>query len=127
MFFLGNPNDEVRKTYEILANAQEKTVQRLSDIEFLKDLDNYNRQLITDHRLPLYPHSTGHGVGLEIHEYPKVSFNSGDKRNPNQVFTIEPGVYFPGKWGMRVEDTVVVETDLKAKRLTKFPKLLFII
>jgi len=120
MVFLGKASDEIKKVYEILSNAQEKTIEKIADLESLKDVDDYCRKLITNYRLPNYPHSTGHGVGLEIHEYPKVSFNSPDRKLENQVFSIEPGIYFPGKWGMRVEDTVVIGKDLKAMVLTKF-------
>jgi len=127
MVFVGQPNDEVKKTYEILAEAQQKTVEKITELETLKEADEFCRKLITDNRLPSYPHSTGHGVGLEIHEYPKVSLNSPDKRKVNQVFTIEPGVYFPDKHGMRVEDTVVIKEDGKARILTKFPKSLLAI
>ena len=120
MVFFGKPSDEVKKAYEMLLNAQEKTVEKVSDFDSLKDVDEFCRKLITNYQLPNYPHSTGHGVGLEIHEYPKVSFNSPDRKLENQVFSIEPGIYFPGKWGMRVEDTVVIGKDLKAMVLTKF-------
>lgn len=137
MVFFGKPGDEVKNAYEILLSAQEKTVEKIADFDSLKDIDDFCRRLITsskgrspsgrDYLLPSYPHSTGHGVGLEIHEYPKVSINSPDHKIPNQVFSIEPGVYFPDKFGMRVEDTVAIGKDLKAKVLTRFPKSLLII
>lgn len=127
MVFFGKPSDEVLRAYEVLSNAQEKTVGKLADFEFLKDVDEYCRSQITDNKLPSYPHSTGHGVGLEIHEYPKVSFNSSDRKIVNQVFTVEPGIYFPGKFGMRVEDTVAIGKDLKPQVLTKFSKKLLVI
>jgi Xaa-Pro aminopeptidase len=59
-----------------------------------------------------FTHSTGHGVGLEIHEAPRVA--AGHKKEelkPGMVITIEPGVYFPGKWGVRIEDMVAVRDD----------------
>ena len=142
MAFFGRPSDEVKHVYEVLLQAQEKTVEKVADSDLLKDIDDFCRKLITNpsttstslsinplrtNNLPAYPHSTGHGVGLEIHEYPKVSFNSTDRKQVNQIFTIEPGVYFPGKFGMRIEDTLVVEENLKARTLTKFPKSLLII
>ena len=127
MAFFGRPSDEVKHVYEVLLQAQEKTVEKVAYSDLLKDIDDFCRKLITNNRFPNYPHSTGHGVGLEIHEYPKVSFNSTDRKQVNQIFTIEPGVYFPGKFGMRIEDTLVVEENLKARTLTKFPKSLLII
>ena len=122
MVFVGHPSDEDKNVYKVLADAQQKTVKKIMELETLKEVDDFNRKLITDRRLPSYPHSTGHGVGLEIHEYPKVSFNSSDRKIENQIFTVDPGVYLPGKYGMRIEDTVVIEKGLKARLLTQFPK-----
>lgn len=121
MFFIGKPKDDVMKAYKVLQGAQEKTVEEVKKISSLSSVDEYCRRIITEEKYPTYPHSTGHGVGLEIHEYPKVSFNSDDLKKDGQVVTIEPGIYFTGKWGMRVEDTVVVENG-KAEALTKFSK-----
>ena len=55
-----------------------------------------------------FTHSTGHGVGLEIHEPPRVAAGQNEILQPGMVITIEPGVYLPGKWGVRIEDMVVV-------------------
>jgi Xaa-Pro aminopeptidase len=55
-----------------------------------------------------FTHSTGHGVGLEIHEAPRVAAGQKELLQPGMVITIEPGVYFPGKWGIRIEDMVAV-------------------
>jgi len=55
-----------------------------------------------------FTHSTGHGVGLEIHESPRVANGQPEILQPGMVITIEPGVYFPGKWGLRIEDMVAV-------------------
>ena len=104
--------------YNKLLNAQTKTVEQCSNETICKKLDFFCRkQLASD----VYPHSTGHGVGLQIHEYPKISSTSEDVLLPNQVFTIEPGVYLEGKWGMRIEDTVLVK-ESGVEILTKFSK-----
>jgi Xaa-Pro aminopeptidase len=55
-----------------------------------------------------FTHSTGHGVGLEIHEAPRVAAGQKAVLQPGMIITIEPGVYFPGKWGVRIEDMVTV-------------------
>src|SRR5208282_1875184 len=55
-----------------------------------------------------FTHSTGHGVGLEIHETPRVATGQKEELKPGMVITIEPGIYFPGKWGIRIEDMVAV-------------------
>lgn len=70
-----------------------------------------------------YVHSLGHGLGLNIHEAPSVGLYSGEERlQPGNVFTIEPGLYYPDKgYGVRVEDTVYVDSDGKLQTLTDFP------
>ena len=133
MIFVGKPTDEMIKTYDVLLSAQEKTIVTLSRRRRpacrqageangqtrLQTIDSFCRkQLITNYS---YPHSTGHGVGLQIHEYPKISSSSEDLLLPNQVFTIEPGIYLPEKWGMRIEDTVLIKED-GVEILTKFSK-----
>ncbi len=126
MIFMKETPREIIKIYHQLNDAQIKTVDMIKEINKLSEVDLYCRNLLVDNKLPSYPHSTGHGVGLEIHEYPKVSFNSTEVKKDGQILTVEPGVYFPGKWGMRVEDTVVIQEGM-AKSLTKFPKSLLIV
>lgn len=121
MVFCGTPKDEVANSYSILFDSQKKAIDNIAGINRLDKVDMYCRKLLTEKNLPTYPHSTGHGLGLEIHEYPKVSINSNDMKMVGQVFTIEPGVYFAGQFGMRVEDTVVVR-DGKVQVLTRFEK-----
>ena len=132
MVFAGKPTNEMINTYEALLNAQEKTIERLKTDNNPVSIDQFCRQLITKGSVMpdpyiTYPHSTGHGVGLQIHEYPKISFTSTDVLLPNQVVTVEPGVYLEGKWGMRVEDTVLIKERNEIEVLTKFTKKLWII
>jgi Xaa-Pro aminopeptidase len=68
-----------------------------------------------------FTHSTGHGVGLEIHEAPRVAAGQKEVLRPGMVITIEPGVYFPGKWGVRIEDMVAV-SDTGCEVLTPTSK-----
>ncbi|MCS7093183.1 MAG: Xaa-Pro peptidase family protein [Patescibacteria group bacterium] len=121
IFFI-DPDSEKINVYQKLIKIYERLINFFSSSKpkTYKEVGIYSRKLFETEKLPQMPHSLGHGVGLEIHEYPKVSFLSEDKIEDCQVFTIEPGVYFQGKWGMRVEDTVVFEE--KIKFLTKFPK-----
>ncbi|PIV09879.1 hypothetical protein COS31_05715 [Candidatus Roizmanbacteria bacterium CG02_land_8_20_14_3_00_36_15] len=123
--FFGKPRTEQINVYQKLSKAQRLTMKQCRNINSLKKIDEYCRSRIVNHGLPSYPHSTGHGVGLEIHEYPKISQTSTDVLKPNQVFTIEPGIYFPGKWGMRIED-IIYNKDSQPVVLTKFPKDLII-
>ncbi|MFA5770751.1 MAG: Xaa-Pro peptidase family protein [Patescibacteria group bacterium] len=128
MIFVGNPTDEMISTYKILLNAQEKTIEQLKIDNNPVSLDQFcRRELTSNNQLPSYSHSTGHGVGLQIHEFPKISFTSTDVLLPNQVVTIEPGVYLDNKWGMRIEDTVLIKERGQIEVLTKFQKELLII
>ncbi|MFA6017023.1 MAG: Xaa-Pro peptidase family protein [Patescibacteria group bacterium] len=129
MIFTGKPTAEMINTYTALLNAQEKTIQKLKTDNNPVSIDQYCRKVLTTNYplLPTtYPHSTGHGVGLQIHEFPKISFTSTDILLPNQVVTIEPGVYFEGKWGMRIEDTVLIKEGKQIEVLTKFNKEIII-
>ena len=67
------------------------------------------RNLLKKHKLDRnFTHGTGHGLGREVHEMPRVSFKSDATAKPGMVFTIEPGVYFPGDYGIRIENVAVV-------------------
>ena len=124
VIFVGKPTDEMVNIYKILLKAQEKTVERLKTDNNPVSIDQFCRQqLSTVNRQQLtYSHSTGHGVGLQVHEYPKISFTSTDVLLPSQIVTIEPGVYLEGRWGMRIEDTVLIKENKQIEVLTKFSK-----
>lgn len=121
VFFAGKPNPEIEDAYNILLHAQEKTIEKLSKDKDAKSLDSYCRRLLIENNQIDFSHSTGHGVGLEIHESPRLSSRSQDKLVDGNVFTVEPGIYVEGRWGMRIEDTVVLQNG-KPKILTKFSK-----
>ena len=70
-------------------------------------------------------HSTGHGIGLEVHELPNISVKSNTKLKKNMAITIEPGIYIPKKFGVRIEDSLIVQE--KPMMLHKFSKDLIII
>lgn len=122
MFFSGRLPDETLKAYSSLKRAQEKTVASIKGGMSCSDIDKYCRALLEKEGLPFYPHSTGHGVGLEVHEYPKISSYSDAIVQTGHVFTIEPGVYVPGRFGMRLEDSIEVGQSGKAICLTKFDR-----
>ena len=88
----------------------------------VRDVDRASRDVIADAGwADAFSHSTGHGVGLEIHEAPRVASTARDTLLVSDVVTVEPGVYLPGVGGVRIEDTVVV-TATGAEPLTLAPK-----
>lgn len=129
MIFVGHVNNEVINTYNKLEDVQKKTIQYLSTTNdhSCREVDKYCRRLLVEYGLPTYSHSTGHGVGLDIHEYPKISYASDDVIEKNQVITIEPGIYLDDKWGMRIEDTVLIDENMNPVVLTKSRKELLVL
>jgi Xaa-Pro aminopeptidase len=113
--FLGKISDEFKKIYQIVYDAQKKAIDFLSlaiDGKKIKAkaVDLCARNYIKEKGYgEFFGHSLGHGVGLEVHEKPWVSFLSKDWIKPNMIFTIEPGIYLPKKGGVRIEDLVLLK------------------
>lgn len=127
MIAVGDVGDEIRNTYAHLLDTQKKTIEYSKNVLALKQIDDYCRSGLQKYNLPNYNHSTGHGIGLEVHESPRISAVSTDEKREGQVFTIEPGVYIDNKWGMRIEDTVTVSAQGEVEVLTRFPKELILL
>ncbi|MGA8216569.1 MAG: Xaa-Pro peptidase family protein [Candidatus Sulfotelmatobacter sp.] len=108
----GGNVDEARRAYESVKEAQEAAIAAVRPGISAGDVDAAARKVLRKAGLGRYfTHSTGHGVGLEIHEAPRVAAGQKEGLKPGMVITIEPGVYFPGKWGVRIEDMVAVGED----------------
>ncbi len=122
VIFLGNPTIEERKWYRFLLAAQEEGINQSVLNAPYKNIDNAVRKKLGKYSSH-FIHSLGHGIGVEVHEAP--SFFDKEKVTEKYVFTIEPGIYFPSKFGLRIEDTLVF--DGKARILTSAPKALSII
>lgn len=109
---IGEVNDEVKQAYVVIKEAQELGRNTAKEGIEASYLDKVVRDFIKDRGLGEYfTHGLGHGVGLEIHELPYVNGNSTYVLKKNMVITIEPGVYFANKFGLRLEDTVIVKED----------------
>lgn len=97
------------KIYDIVLKAQEKTISKARSGMSGKEIDSIARSEIEKSGYGKYfVHSTGHGVGLDIHELPRISRLSEDRIEDNMVFSIEPGIYLPNEFGVRIEDVVVM-------------------
>ncbi|MEO2153410.1 MAG: Xaa-Pro peptidase family protein [Aquificota bacterium] len=119
--FIGKPDKELLKIYDIVLQAHLRAVEAVKPGRPIKEVDLAAREYIEKSGYGQYfNHSTGHGVGIEIHEPPRVYKNEETPMKENMVFTIEPGIYLPNKGGVRLENIVVV-TKQGAKILQKTP------
>lgn len=109
---VGQISDEANEIYHAVLEAQEAALKAVVPNIATKDLDNIARNILKEHKLGEYfSHGLGHGVGIDIHEAPRLSMSSSDVLEPNMVITIEPGAYIPGKIGVRIEDLVFVTNN----------------
>ena len=119
---VGEPTDEMKKVYEIVLEAQEKSLSAAKAGITGSELDSVARRIISDNGYGnCFGHSLGHGVGMEIHEYPNAAPKSNAVLRENEVVTVEPGIYIEGKFGVRIEDFVVLTGD-SCTNMTKSPK-----
>lgn len=124
---LGKPSDRQREIYDIVLHAQQTALEAVHPGVTGRDVDKVARDIITDHGYgEQFGHSTGHGIGLEIHEAPTLSVNGETVLQSGMVVTVEPGIYLPGFGGVRIEDDVVV-TEQGKEVLTHSPKNLIVI
>jgi Xaa-Pro aminopeptidase len=126
-FATGEPDDEAREVYELVRKAQAAALEAVEPGASAKEVDAVPRGLIDEAgHGEHFGHGTGHGVGLEVHEGPRVATTSEDDLAEGNVVTIEPGVYLPGKFGVRIEDLVVVTADAH-RNLSGLPKELQVV
>jgi Xaa-Pro aminopeptidase len=107
--WVGSVPDEARRAYAAVREAQQAALDAVKPGIAIGEVDAAARKSLGKAGLGrFFTHSTGHGVGLEVHEAPRVAAGQREMLQPGMVITIEPGVYFPGKWGVRIEDMVAV-------------------
>jgi Xaa-Pro aminopeptidase len=111
-FATGEPGEEARNVYEVVREAQAAALGAVSASAGGEEVDAFARKVIeaAGHG-ERFGHGLGHGVGLEVHEAPRVSQRSQDVLEAGEVVTIEPGVYLPGRFGVRIEDLVIVTEE----------------
>lgn len=125
---VGPASDRHREIYGIVLEAQLHALENLKPGMSGREADALTRDIITRYGYgDQYGHSTGHGIGLDIHEEPRLSYSAPDSiLLPGHVVTVEPGIYLPGFGGVRIEDDVVL-TDDGIKILTHSPKELIVL
>ena len=118
--FIGGITNEQQKIYDLVLNNQQKALKEIHDGANIKSIVrgiesdfNLNNQTLI--------HSLGHGIGLNIHEAPAMSLRNDSTLKENMVITDEPGIYIPGNFGVRIEDTILV-TKKEAITLTESSK-----
>jgi len=120
--YVGRAPKRVRTWYGAVLEAQKAAIAAVKSGAVCGDVDGAARQVLAAYRLEhLFVHSTGHGLGLEVHEDPRVARGQKKRLEPGNVITIEPGVYAAGIGGIRIEDDVAVQAD-GPEVLTRTPR-----
>ncbi len=110
--FMGNPGDDFKNVYTVVRRAQLAALELIRAGAVTCDVDRAARELIEEAGFGEYfGHGLGHGVGLAVHEAPRLSPRDSTVLKEGMVVTVEPGVYLPGRGGVRLEETVVVESQ----------------
>lgn len=126
-FAIGDPGEQLKEIYQIVLEAQLAVLEVAKPGVTGKQLDAVARDYITKHGYgEAFGHSTGHGIGLEIHEGPNVSVRAEKQFVPGNIITDEPGIYLPGIGGVRIEDDLLITSDGN-RVLTHSPKELIIL
>jgi Xaa-Pro aminopeptidase/Xaa-Pro dipeptidase len=125
-FGLGSISKEKKTVYEIVKESQKAGLEAVKPQKTCASVDDTCRKIIEEHSYgPHFIHSTGHGIGLDVHENPSISSKSKEKLKKDMAITVEPGIYIPKKFGIRIEDSLIVSD--KAFVMHKFTKDLIVI
>jgi Xaa-Pro aminopeptidase/Xaa-Pro dipeptidase len=109
-FALGKVSSQANEAYEIVKESQKLGLESVKPNVNCKDVDSACRKHIEEKNYGKYfIHSTGHGIGLEVHELPTISYRSETKLKENMAITVEPGIYIKNKFGIRIEDSLIVK------------------
>jgi Xaa-Pro aminopeptidase len=119
-FAFGNYSSEFKKVYNVVLKAHENAFENITSGITSVTADGFSRSVIVENGYGEYfTHGVGHGVGVKIHEAPRLSKKSESVLTSGNCFSIEPGVYIENKFGVRIEDTVYLSND----ELTSFNEL----
>ncbi|NAZ14365.1 MAG: M24 family metallopeptidase [Desulfurococcales archaeon] len=112
LYMIGTPSRDLRNIFETYKNCYEETLRSIKTNVRASEIDIVSRSCLTDNGLGRYiVHRTGHGIGVEVHEPPYLSINSDDVLERRVVFTVEPGIYIQGSFGVRVESNITISDD----------------
>jgi len=126
-FIMGRASERQREIYDLVREAQERAIGAIRVEVSCQEIDRTAREFLGEAGLEDYfSHGLGHGVGLDVHEAPRLAAGREDLLRAGMVVTVEPAVYLPGVWGIRIEDTVLV-TEGGCERLTQTSKELTIL
>ena len=124
-FALGDPGEKLKEVYEIVREAHARVNNAVKAGMTGAEVDAIARDYITEKGYgEAFGHSTGHGIGLEVHEGPSISFKNDKKLVPGNAITNEPGIYLPGIGGVRIEDDLLITEDGN-KNLMSLPTSLY--
>ncbi len=124
---IGAVSEDMKKVYQIVLDANQRALNQIKEGEICNYIDSLARDYIKEQGYGEYfGHGLGHGVGLDIHEEPRFSPKCDVVTKENMVITVEPGIYLPGKFGVRIEDLVIVQKE-GYKKLSNSEKELIIL
>lgn len=107
ILFWGEVTQKVHETYKLVRQAQKGAMEVCKAGVLISELENIAREIMGKEE-KYFVHALGHGIGLDAHEYPRVAASSKERLEEGMVITVEPGIYFPGAFGIRYEDMVLI-------------------
>ena len=127
-FVLGSATKEMKEVYGIVQEAQKIGLNRANAGMTCGEVDAACRNLIAERGYEkLFIHSTGHGIGLDVHEPPWLKMKSHEELRANMAVTVEPGIYMENKFGVRIEDSIIVNSGKPPQVLNRFTKDLLVL
>lgn len=126
IIFFGNPSPEISKAYKSVLDVQQRIIRTLRIETRCQTYDKTAKKMLVNKGYEKFQHGLGHGVGLAVHEAPRLKSGSLEMLKENMIVTVEPGIYIEGKFGIRIEDLVLLKEE-GIEVLTKSSKEIIIL